>query len=140
MSYKRPLLEVKHPEGQQASEIGTDDFKSDKRRLPEVKHPEVLQGTEIEPDSFESDKRPLLEVKTPETQQGNETEIDPPTVILETDINNSTTPDPIACHIMGTDTADNVSEVFCNYVGEDYDSYVTDVDESFLSEGNCTLR
>lgn len=40
------------------------------------------------------------------------------------------------CHSTGDDP-DN--DVYCDYVGELYEDYLDDVDETFLSEGNCTL-
>lgn len=38
-----------------------------------------------------------------------------------------------------TEGDDKENDVYCDYVGELYDDYLDNVDESFLSEGNCTL-
>ena len=59
-------------------------------------------------------------------------------VVNEEDIDTSNVTDPINCHELGTYDGD-IPDLRCDYMGTDYETYLKELNEPFISDGGCTL-
>jgi hypothetical protein len=46
---------------------------------------------------------------------------------------------PKNCHLYDDDSSPGFGKLWCDYVGDDYDEYVKELDNSFTSDQGCTL-